>query len=53
MKIGELLLIFNQENELIAISKAQIEYNTWESLKSKDIIAQTLLDKGYYLRKKQ
>ncbi|UCC19768.1 MAG: hypothetical protein JSV62_00390 [Promethearchaeota archaeon] len=53
LKINDLILIFNQENELIALGKSQIDYNIYQSLGSKEIVAQNLTDKGYYLRKKQ
>ena len=47
------LLVFNLTNELIAIAKSQVNYITYENLNLKDPIAINLVDKGYYLRKKQ
>jgi len=47
------LLVFNLTNELIAIAKSQVNYVTYENLNLKDPIAINLVDKGYYLRKKQ
>lgn len=47
------LLVFNLTNELIAIAKSQVNYVTYENLNLKDPIAINLVDKGYYLRKRQ
>jgi len=47
------LLVFNLTNELIAIAKSQVNYVSYENLNLKDPIAINLVDKGYYLRKKQ
>ena len=53
LKKNDFLLVFNQSNELIAISQSQIDYNTIQDLKPKDVVASNLVDKGYYLRVKQ
>ncbi len=49
----DLLLVFNQSNELIAIAQSQVDFNSFQNLNPKDFIAITLVDKGYYLRIKQ
>ncbi len=47
------LLIFNNNNEIIAIAQSHINSRRMMNLKAKDIIAINLSDKGLYLRKKQ
>jgi len=48
-----LLLVFNESNEFIALARSEIDNKMFEALKSKEVIAINLIDKGYYLRKKQ
>jgi len=50
---GDLLLIFNELNEILAIAQSKYESKNLQQLKPKDIIAFNLSDKGIYLRKKQ
>jgi len=47
------LLVFNLDNELIALAKSQVNYLTYQNLIHNDLVALNLVDKGYYLRKKQ
>jgi len=49
----DFLLVLNQSKELIAIALSQVNYKTFQNLNPKDVIALNLVDKGYYLRKKQ
>ncbi len=51
MKIDSHILIFNQLNELISISKLIKNENEIKFLKMDDIIALNIIDKGYFLRK--
>ncbi len=50
---GDLLLIFNKLNEIIAIAQSKFNSKVLEDLKPKDIMAITLSDKGIYLRENQ
>jgi len=47
------LLVFNLEEELIAIAKSQVNYPTYKNLNPNEMVAINLVDKGYYLRKRQ
>ena len=49
----DLILVMNEMNEILAIAYSKIESNQISQLKSKDLIAINLRDKGYYLRVKQ
>ena len=51
IKMNELVLVFNELKELIALGLFQIKHNSNLDQKLKDIIALNLVDKGYYLRK--
>ena len=53
LKKNTLLAVFNQEKEIIAIARAMIDSNSVKNLKLNQIVAQNLVDKGYYLRKRQ
>ena len=53
MNRNDLILIFNQENELISIAKSNVSHSSYQSLKANDIVASNLVDKGIYLRTKQ
>ncbi|MFW9880329.1 MAG: hypothetical protein ACFFG0_45220 [Candidatus Thorarchaeota archaeon] len=53
LQVNDFLLIFNKLNEIVAIAKSVVSYQDINNLKSKEIIAITLKDKGFYLRKKQ
>lgn len=50
---GEILIIFNELNEILAIALSKVESISLENCGPKDIIAINLSDKGYYLRAKQ
>ncbi len=50
---GEILLIFNEVNEILAIALSKVESVSLENCDPKDIVAINLIDKGYYLRAKQ
>jgi hypothetical protein len=47
------LLIFNNQNDLLAIAQSKVEFSDLEQLRPKDEVAFNLSDKGYYLREKQ
>jgi len=49
----DFLLIFNDDGEIIAIARSKVEHDKLQNLKSNELIALNLVDKGYYLRKKQ
>ena len=53
LKKESLLLIFNHANELISITQSLVNYENYQKATTKEIIAINLVDKGYYLRKKQ
>jgi len=53
LKKNNLLAVFNQKNEIIAIARATIDSSSFQNLKSNQRVAQNLVDKGYYLRKRQ
>lgn len=53
LKRNSFLLVFNLDNELIALAKSQVDYLTYQNSNHNDIVALNLVDKGYYLRKKQ
>ena len=52
-KKNNLLAVFNQKNEIIAIARATIDSSSFQNLKLNQKVAQNLVDKGYYLRKRQ
>ncbi|MHA2430951.1 MAG: PUA domain-containing protein [Promethearchaeota archaeon] len=53
LKINDLLVVLNELNEIIAIGITKVDGNDFYNLKSDDIFALNLIDKGYYLRKNQ
>ena len=53
LKKNDFLLVFNQSNELICIARSQVDFEDIQNIKTNEIIAFNLIDKGYYLRKKQ
>ena len=53
LKKNSLLAVINQNNEIIAIARAEIDYSSFHDLKLNQKIARNLVDRGYYLRKKQ
>ena len=52
-KMNDFLLIFNKTNELICIAQSQVNFGDIKNLTNHEIVALNLVDKGYYLRKKQ
>lgn len=48
-----LFFIFNNKKEFLAIGKSKINYEDFKNIKSNDVVAINLVDKGYYLRKSQ
>lgn len=50
---GDLLIIFNDMNEILAIAQSKVERESLKQLKPKIVIAINLNDKGIYLREKQ
>lgn len=53
LKKNNFLLTFNQLNELLSIANSQVDASQYYNLKSNDLVALNLIDKGYYLRLKQ
>ena len=53
LKKNDLLTVLNQKNEIVALARAEIDYSSYLNLKLDHKIAQNLVDKGYFLRKKQ
>jgi len=53
LKRNTLLAVFNQKNEIIAIARTTIDSNSFQNLKLNQKVAQNLVDRGYYLRKRQ
>jgi len=53
LKKNTLLAVFNQKNEIIAIARSTIDSNSFQNLKLNQKVAQNLVDRGYYLRKRQ
>jgi ribosome biogenesis protein Nip4 len=49
----DFMLVFNEKNEIIAISRATVESDQVQNLRAEDLIAINLSDKGIYLREKQ
>jgi ribosome biogenesis protein Nip4 len=52
-KEKDFLIVCNKSNEIIAIGQSQVESEQIHNLKSTDLIAVNLSDKGTYLREKQ
>ncbi|MFX1452735.1 MAG: hypothetical protein ACFFCM_17995 [Promethearchaeota archaeon] len=50
---NDILLVFNEREELISLSKAKIDGNNFKNVKTEQIIALNLSDKGIYLRERQ
>ncbi|MFX0047949.1 MAG: PUA domain-containing protein [Candidatus Hermodarchaeota archaeon] len=53
LKENDLIAVLNQNNEIIALAVSKIDFCLFDKLKSNQNIAKNLMDKGYYLRKKQ
>ncbi len=53
LKQNDILLIFNTNDEIIALARSKYDHQKIQQLKPKEIIAINLNDKGYYLRKNQ
>ena len=53
LQIQDYLLVFNELDEIIAIAQSKVENVNLQQLKSNDVVAINLSDKGLYLRKKQ
>lgn len=50
---NDVLLVFNKSNELICIARSRMNFKDIQNLKHNENIALNLIDKGYYLRRKQ
>jgi len=48
-----ILLVLNESRKLIALARSEIDYSNYNLLNQEDLVAKNLIDKGYYLRKKQ
>lgn len=53
LKKNDFIAVFNQNNEIISISRARIDFSSFKKMEPNNIAASNLLDKGYYLRRKQ
>ena len=53
LKKNSLILIFNRLKELIALGNVVVELENFEVFNERDILIKNLVDKGYYLRRKQ
>ena len=53
LKKEDILLIFNLSNELISLACSLMNFENYLKTNPKEIIAVNLVDKGYYLRKRQ
>ncbi|MFX0059571.1 MAG: PUA domain-containing protein [Candidatus Hodarchaeota archaeon] len=52
-KKNDLILIVNENDELLALAQAKVDSENIQNLNPRSKIAYNLVDKGYYLRKKQ
>lgn len=48
-----LLLILNESRELLALVRSEVDFPKYKNLNQGDLVANNLIDKGYYLRRKQ
>lgn len=53
LKKDSIVLILNQSSELIALGHLEVELSVLDEKNEREIIAKNLVDKGYYLRRKQ
>lgn len=53
LKKNNFLLFFNESHELLSIGNSLVDYNESQKIDSNGVIAHNLVDKGYYLRRKQ
>ena len=53
LKNKDFLLVLNDLNEILGICQAQCDSQIFQTLNSKDVVANNLKDKGIYLRKTQ
>ncbi|MFX1427603.1 MAG: NIP7 N-terminal domain-related protein [Promethearchaeota archaeon] len=53
LRKGELLIIYNSQNEIGAIAQSIVDKKAFKNLNPKSKIALNLVDKGYYLRTNQ
>ena len=53
LEINDQVIVLNELKEIIAIGIIKVDGNDFYNLKSDDLIAVNLIDKGYYLRKNQ
>ena len=53
LKKDSFILILNQLNELIALGNVELELENFKLFNERDILIKNLVDKGYYLRRKQ
>ncbi|MHA1671231.1 MAG: NIP7 pre-PUA domain-containing protein [Promethearchaeota archaeon] len=50
---NSILLVLNKSRKLIALARSEIDYTNFKLLNQEDLVAINLIDKGYYLRRKQ
>ena len=48
-----ILLVLNESRKLIALARSEIDYTNYKLLNQGELVANNLIDKGYYLRRKQ
>ena len=53
VKKNSVILILNQSSELIALGHLEVDLSEFNEKDEKEIIVKNLVDKGYYLRRKQ
>ncbi|MFX1373518.1 MAG: PUA domain-containing protein [Promethearchaeota archaeon] len=50
---NDILLIFNKNEEILALAQSKIDYQFIQKVHPNKVIAKNLIDKGFYLREKQ
>lgn len=53
MKKNAVLVVFNENKEVIALARSEVDSSGFNLLNEGDLVAINLIDKGYYLRRKQ
>ena len=53
LKRDSIVLILNQSSELISLGHLEADLRNFDAMNERAIVAKNLIDKGYYLRKKQ
>ena len=53
LKKDSIVLILNQFSELISLGYLRVDLSTLDGMNEREIVIKNLIDKGYYLRRKQ